>query len=469
MAKKQNHLLIQRGDIWYYQRRVPKKFRHIEVRPLVRSSLNTDSLVIARRRRDALVEADNLYWSALSQEASEKGGISEATRAVQLKLYEAASLRALGYGFAYKTANQLIQEASTDEIMDRIEAITAKSSVKGPPPTDVADALLGGIEKPKADQRTVTECFQFYVDEIEFDAQINKSPGQRRSWENSKRVGIDYFVQAVGDIAMRDITREHGIKYRNWWANRLKVGDENGKRPTPYTANRRLGSMRTLYRSFFSYIGEEDRPNPFRKLSFDEGDTSIRKRPPFSVNWIQTRMLKPGALSGLNEEARHILLAVVETGARPSEICNLLPEYIHLDEPYPYISIRPRSNSQGQKREVKAGASNRDIPLVGVSLAAMRKNPKGFPRYYDKATHLSNTLMSFMSDNGLLESDKHTAYSLRHSFEDRMMEAGLDRDLRAILMGHKLKRPAYGLGGSIEFRATELSKIALPFKDSVIT
>ena len=88
---------------------------------------------------------------------------------------------------------------------------------------------------------------------------------------------------------MRDLTREHGIAYRNWWANRIKVGDKNGKRPTPYTANRRIGSMRTLYRSFFSYIGQEDRPNPFRKLSFDEGDSSIRKRPPFSVNWITAK------------------------------------------------------------------------------------------------------------------------------------------------------------------------------------
>ena len=92
------------------------------------------------------------------------------------------------------------------------------------------DALLGGIEKPQADQRTVTESFRFYVDEIEFDAQINKSPGQRRSWENSKRIGIEYFVEAVGDLPMRDLTREHGIAYRNWCANRIKVGDKNGKR-----------------------------------------------------------------------------------------------------------------------------------------------------------------------------------------------------------------------------------------------
>ena len=156
---------------------------------------------------------------------------------------------------------------------------------------------------------------------------------------------------------MRDITRDHGIAYRNWWANRIKVGDENGKRPTPYTANRRIGSMRTLYRSFFSYIGQEDRPNPFRKLSFDEGDSSVRKRPPFSVEWIKSKFLASGSLSGLNDEARHILLAIVETGARPSELCNLLPEYIHLDGPSPHISIRPRTNNQSLKREMTSSST----------------------------------------------------------------------------------------------------------------
>ena len=254
MAKKQNHLLILRGDIWYYQRRVPKKFRHVESRPIVRSSLNTDSLVIARRRRDALVEADDLYWAALSQEALENGGISETTRTVQKQRYEAASLRALGYGFAYKTANQLIQEASADELMDRIEAAKAKSSEQSTPPTEVTDALLGGIEKPQADQRTVTQCFRFYVDEIEFDAQINKSPGQRRSWENSKRIGIEYFVEAVGDLPMRDLTREHGIAYRNWWANRIKVGDKNGKRRShflPLCERLTLEENQTLPATFF--------------------------------------------------------------------------------------------------------------------------------------------------------------------------------------------------------------------------
>jgi len=228
MAKKLNSLLILRGDIWYYQRRVPKKFRHIEARLLVRHSLNTDSLQIARRRRDALVEADDLYWSALSQEAVEKGGVSETTRLVQQQLYEAASLRAMGYGFTYKTTSQLINETSVDEIMDRVEALSDTYDHTGKPQVQISDALLGGIQSPKSNDHTVSSCFKLYVDEIEFDAQLKKSPAQRRSWENSKRVSTDYFIRVIGDINMTDITREHAIKFRNWWTALPRSGSESG-------------------------------------------------------------------------------------------------------------------------------------------------------------------------------------------------------------------------------------------------
>ena len=245
------------------------------------------------------------------------------------------------------------------------------------------------------------------MDEIEFDAQLKKSPAQRRSWENSKRIGINYFIEAIGDLNMTDITREHAIEFRNWWAKRIKQGDENGKRPTPYTANRRIGSLRTLYEKYFAYVGQEDRGNPFRKLSFK--DTKTKKRPPFSVDWVRSKILNSNALSGLNKEAKSIVLTLIETGARPSEICNLRAENIHLDCPVPYIEIIEQSN-----REVKASASNRTIPLVGISLEAMKSYPNGFPRYFDKDTHLSNTLMGYFKDNGLLESDKHKILSLIH-------------------------------------------------------
>jgi len=63
------------------------------------------------------------------------------------------------------------------------------------------------------------------------------------------------------------------------------------------------------------------------KLGIDDGvfsGTRIEggrdgKRPPFSVEHIRNVILAPGALVGLNVEARDVVTIVMETGARPSD------------------------------------------------------------------------------------------------------------------------------------------------------
>ncbi|MEL7446131.1 MAG: integrase, partial [Pseudomonadota bacterium] len=71
-------------------------------------------------------------------------------------------------------------------------------------------------------------------------------------------------------------------------------------------------------------------------------------------------------------------------------------------------------------------------------------------------------LMKAFRTRQLMESDEHRIYSLRHAFEKRMQEAGIDYGLRCILMGHKNTRPSYGDGGSLEYRRGELEKIVHP-------
>jgi hypothetical protein len=76
--------------------------------------------------------------------------------------------------------------------------------------------------------------------------------------------------------------------------------------------------------------------------------------------------------------------------------------------------------------------------------------------------------MKYFKQNGLLETPDHKIYSIRHAFEDRMLEAGLDYGLRCILMGHKNDRPSYGKGGSMEYRRDELLKIELRFSPELV-
>ena len=49
-----------------------------------------------------------------------------------------------------------------------------------------------------------------------------------------------------------------------------------------------------------------------------------------------------------------------------------------------------------------------------------------------------------------------------------MKVAGLDTELRMILMGHSNDRPQYGKGGTLEWRRQELLKIALPFDKATV-
>src|SRR6185369_1652285 len=61
------------------------------------------------------------------------------------------------------------------------------------------------------------------------------------------------------------------------------------------------------------------------------------QRAPFPVEFIRNVILAPGKLDELNEQARDAVYAVMETGARPSEIVNLNATQIVLDTPIPLI------------------------------------------------------------------------------------------------------------------------------------
>lgn len=107
--------------------------RNSDISNRVRVALNTHSLELARAKRDALVITDDNYWQALALKAEAKGGITDATRAVQEHLDKAASSRALAYGFDYKPISQRREERALEEALARTEKL-AKNYAPGTPP-----------------------------------------------------------------------------------------------------------------------------------------------------------------------------------------------------------------------------------------------------------------------------------------------------------------------------------------------
>ena len=59
------YLRLRRGT-WHYVRRVPKAVQHAENRNSINRSLETDSLTVARQRRDLCAVADNQRWAEIA-------------------------------------------------------------------------------------------------------------------------------------------------------------------------------------------------------------------------------------------------------------------------------------------------------------------------------------------------------------------------------------------------------------------
>ena len=446
MMKDLNQHLKKRGTRWHYVRRVPKEYEFFDKRGTVYKSLKTESLELARAKRDALVEADNQYWLSVVMSG-------EVSTEVALKTYASAQRRALAKGFVYTPARDLADIATLAEIMKRLKSIPTDPV----PDKKEADAVLGLVKRPSV---KISQAMDLYCGEIAVGDLLGKSEEQKKSWRKVKMRALKNFIKINGDLPMHEITRDHARKYYNWWAGR--VAPKKGIKPlTANSANRDIGNIRKLYREFWEYEGDENRQNPFRNLSFAKQPS--KDVPCFTDEFVRTRFLEPGIFNGLNADATLLVYAMIETGCRPSELSNISPENIVLNAEVPHIKIRSRSD-----RQLKASASSRDIPLVGCALEAFKRAPNGFPRYRDKGNILSKAIMDGLRVRGLQPTPDYRLYSLRHSFEKRMLEAGLDYGLRCLLMGHKNSRPSYGDGGSLAYRRDELLKIAHPICESFV-
>lgn len=449
MRDENRYLQLRDDGRWHYVRRVPGKYKEFDQRTFIRKGLDTKSVDVARARRDLFVEADDLYWASLSSTADGEGAKSlNALQTSQAhRRYEAAKRRAMAKGFIYTPNADLLEYPDITELVSRIKTLPEKTL----PKKREAEAVLGIVPKPLVNLST---AFEIYCNQIAVSELIGKSESQKASWRKVKLRAVNNFITIVGDLPMDGITRDHAREFYNWWAGRL-IPQGNKKPLTTNSANRDLGNIRKLYRQYWEFEGEETRENPFRNLSFAKH--KLKDIPHFENDWIKTKFLNPTIFKGLNREAILLVYAMIETGCRPSELANLVTENIVLNDEVPHIRIRPQND-----RQLKSKASVREIPLVGVSLIAMKMAQNGFPNYMDKGNLLSASLMKAFRTRKLFPSDDHRIYSFRHSFEKRMLEAGIDYGLRCLLMGHKNSRPSYGDGGSMSYRRDELMKIVHP-------
>jgi integrase len=419
----------RRGKKLSLYKRVPKRYESVEPRKFIWLSLHTDSMSEAETKKGPAWEQLVAGW-----EAKLAGDTSDAEQR-----FEAARELAEARGFRYMRVDK-VAKLPTGELLARFDAVSVRN---GKPDLKEAAALLGGAKEPEL---TVTRALEVYW-VLAREKTFGKSADQKRKWENPRKKAIRTFVTVVGDKAISEISGDDMLDFRAWWLDRIE-----NEGLAPGSANKDLIHLGDVLKT----VNKMKRLNlvlPLSDLSFKEGEAG--QRPPFSDAWIKQKILAPSVLDGLNQDARCILLAMINTGARPSELAALTSAQIHLDSNVPHISIEP------VERQLKSANARRVIPLCGVSLDAMRVCPEGFARYRDSSASLSATVNKFLRKNRLMETPKHTLYGLRHSFEDRMLAVGIDERIRRDLMGHALDRERYGTGASLEHLHSLLQETAL--------
>jgi integrase len=425
--------LTRRDGTWHFVRRVPTEFAAFDARRIVRHSTKVRIREDRNGRRASRI-ADKLnadleaFWQAAAHGPARE----------QLARYDATRHYARTLGFEYVERDQLVQ-FPIERLLERLEALVRKGVADQPV---AAAAVLGTEKRPIPKLSDLFEEFEALVAEEIKDF----SPEQRRIWRTARVRSVAQFVERVGDKPVTEVTEDDGLDYVDWWRGRIVKGDALAK-----TANRDIGQLSRMLKDV-SVRRRLKIPDIFKGLRL-RGETE-KARVPYDVEFIQDKLLAAGALDGLNDEARHVLYVVADTGLRPSEVVNLTESAIYLDAPVPHVKILPEG------RRLKTEDSLREIPLVGVALAAMRLHPKGFPRYRDKSSSLSSTLNKYLTENGLRPTEDHTVYSLRHSFKDRLIGAEAPDSLIDSLMGHKTYKPKYGRGPSLELKLKFMSAIA---------
>ena len=168
------------------------------------------------------------------------------------------------------------------------------------------------------------------------------------------------------------------------------------------------------------------------------------------------------ACRDVNDDLRHLLAMLLDTGMRLSEAAGLHVTDIHLEHEFPYVEVRPNN-----ARRLKTSNSKRIIPLVGDSLWAAQQiaaTQQGycFPRYakdgYCNGNSASSTLGKWMKNYC---SDGATVHGIRHAFRDRLRGVEAPVDLIDQLGGWSVKSVgmSYGDGYSIQMAYGHIIKI----------
>jgi integrase len=452
--------LIQIGDWWYYNRRVPADVAHLDKRNIIRHSTKVrveydrrgkPCPPNARARKIAIVMEgeQRRFWADLLK------GRSTVESYADLK---AAMKSARLMGLVYLTREQVVR-LPNPELFYRTDIITQPNNRDLPhaDPENINDirATLGGDPEPE-NTLLLSELLAAYeaLPKIRKTLTLDKKGSEELArWRQVRRLAIAKLITSIDDKDIARLTPADGRQFIDDCMDHIEEQDGKGHE----TARQQFAYLTKMVR-LVAKSRELKRPNGEPLILFADDnpfDQAKGKRMPFAIDFVRNRMLaKP---NNLDATIHDLVLVCIDTGARPSEIIRTPENDLYPAASIPYIDIRA-----GNGRAIKNKFSERKIPLVGVALEAMQRNPKGFSQFRQNHEYvrrqINDWLRSLQPD--IADEEKKTLYCLRHTFKDRLLRvSGIHQETIDYLMGHNPKKENYGDKG-VDFTQPYMSQLA---------
>lgn len=451
--------LIQIGDWWYYNRRVPTDVAHLDKRSIVRQTTKVrvdydrrgkPCPPSPRARKIAMVMEgeQRRFWADLLKGRS----TVEAYRDLQAAMKSARLM-----GLVYLSREEVVKLPKA-ELYERTNIITQKTPRDLPraDPNNINDirGVLGGDAMPENAilLSQLREAYEAIPKIRKTLTPEKKGEPELARWRQVRNLAVSRLIASVGDKDIALLTTADGRQFVDDCMDHI---EEEGKGEE--TARQQFAFLTKMVRETCKYCeltradGEPVRlfpdQNPF--------DQSQGKRMPFAIDFVRDRMLaKP---NNLDATIHDLVLVCIDTGARPSEIIRTPKDDLYPTADIPYIDIRA-----GNGRAIKNKFSARKIPLVGAALDAMRRNPQGFSQYRQNHEYvrrqINDWLRSLQPD--VSDEEKKTLYCLRHTFKDRLLRtSGIHQETIDYLMGHNPKKEDYGFKG-VDFTQPYMNQLA---------
>ena len=227
---------------------------------------------------------------------------------------------------------------------------------------------------------------------------------------------VGYVLEHLGDRPIDTYSSADAASFRDWLIDRGL---------TTSSISRIFGTIRAVINLTIQEHGL-DCPNAFANIYLPKKAEEKRKPiPKHEIIQIQKTCLEIG------DERRLVIALISDTGMRLSEALGLVWSDVRLDHEYPHINL-----VEHPWRQLKTSGSKRLVPLVGVSLEAVKvMHQQGFSTQFLFPSYASATKCNGNSASAALNkwlkqyTGQGVIRSFRHSFRDRLREAEVDVEL----------------------------------------